>query len=112
MKLVKVPVAAEASGVNSAVVYTWIQSKKLKAEKNDEGTFIVDPDEVAALASKRVKRRKRVDAPKLNKPATKHANDIERMAAVLKIYFPDGLDPRDYPDALLLVLAIEKMTPS
>ncbi len=128
---VKIHEAAQKAGmVSDGLVYSWVTSDKVPSRKDSAGVLEVDLEATLAHAAARRKvkfgkgarrvkvksprpspREARIKKPKVKrvKPATERASDVERMAAVLAIYFPDGLPPDQYPDALLLVLAIERM---
>lgn len=106
---------AKALNLRENLLYGWAAANKLEKKKSPEGIMLLSMDTARDLKSKLITKtftKKHVvkAAPKKRHPATKQADRITRHAAVLEIFFPEGIPVKQYVNALLLGRALDAVT--
>lgn len=108
------PVAdiSKALKIAPSQLYSWAKEKKVPSKQSPEGIKLLSLDAVKAHQKKMPPRpvKKAVPHGKKARPATKQADQLTKMAAVLEIFFPDGIPVKQYLNALVLTKALDAVT--
>jgi excisionase family DNA binding protein len=124
---VSVEVASNRTGVSPGLLYQWIKKGRVTSHKSNGGVMLVSLEAVKAHREKSPPTIGRpramvgpTDPPDTTGetalelpgllPATKQANRMAREAAVLCVYFPEGIPVEKYTDVLLFLAALRAVT--
>lgn len=102
---------AKETGISPGLLYDWASKEKVP-KKMEDGVMQISLDAVKAHREKMLPRKKTIKAaPTKRRPATKQADRIGQMAAALEVFFPQGIPPNQYANAILFVKALETVAP-
>jgi hypothetical protein len=112
---------SKATGISPGLLYSWGKTKKVETKTANDGILQMSLESVKAHRKAAPIRRRGPNKVKHSvttrskplqaRPATKQADTIMRMAAVMEIFFPEGLPVKQYANALVLVRALEAAAP-
>ena len=110
------PVADIAKTLNlrENLLYGWAASDKVPKKKDSNGIMLLSLDGVRKHHKARLTKKHLVKpkpAVRKKRPATKQADHLTKMAAVLEIFFPQGIPVKQYTNALLFVEALNAVVP-
>lgn len=107
------PVAdiSKALKIAPSQLYSWAKNKDVPTKTSPRGIKLLSLDAVKEKHKKMPQRPvKKVVLPKKARPATKQADQLTKLAAVLEIFFPGGIPVKQYLNALILAKALDAVT--
>lgn len=103
---------SKSLNINPSILYGWAKADKVPTKKDPKGVTLMSMDAAKEQRKKHYTPRKKkvAKAVRRRRPATKQADQIGKLAAVLEVFWPQGIPVKQYENALLVTRALDAVT--